>query len=87
MRNVELVIGNSHAVDAAGRLGVPIFRAGFPQYDHLGGYQRTNVGYRGGRQLLFDLANLLTKHRHHAIRTYRSVYSRKRDGEPTECPV
>ena len=62
-RKAELLIGNSHAVDAAGRLGIPIVRAGFPQYDLIGGYQRTFIGYRGTRQLFFDLANLLAEHR------------------------
>ena len=73
----ELLIGNSHAVDSAERLGIPILRAGFPQYDHVGGYQRTFIGYRGARQLLFDLANQLAEERHDAIRPYRSIYSQK----------
>jgi hypothetical protein len=34
------VISNSHAAETAGRLGVPLLRAGFPQYDLIGGYQR-----------------------------------------------
>ena len=62
----ELLIGNSHAVDSAERLGIPILRAGFPQYDHVGGYQRTFIGYRGARQLLFDLANQMAEDRHDA---------------------
>jgi hypothetical protein len=35
--------------------GLP--RAGVPQYDQFGGYQRTWIGYRGTHQTLFDLAN------------------------------
>ncbi|WP_165227754.1 nitrogenase iron-molybdenum cofactor biosynthesis protein NifN [Aquisphaera insulae] len=92
----ECLIGNSHAVDSAGRLGIPIVRAGFPQYDLIGGYQRTFIGYRGTRQLLFDLANMLAERRHHAIPAYRSIYSQKRDDPAPEglldaglvpCPV
>jgi len=78
----ELLVGNSHAVDSAERLGIPILRAGFPQYDFVGGYQRTFIGYRGARQLLFDLANQMAEERHQAIRPYRSVYSQKRDNVP-----
>jgi nitrogenase molybdenum-iron protein NifN len=71
----QLVIGNSHAVSSAERLGVPIQRIGFPQYDLVGGYTRTWIGYRGSRQALFDLANLLLEHheKHHLIAPYRSV--------------
>jgi nitrogenase molybdenum-iron protein NifN len=75
----ELLIGNSHAVDSADRLGIPILRVGFPQYDLIGGYQRTFIGYRGARQLLFDLANELSETRHQQIAPYRSIYTQKRD--------
>ncbi|MGF1645026.1 MAG: nitrogenase iron-molybdenum cofactor biosynthesis protein NifN [Thiotrichales bacterium] len=71
----ELVISNSHAADTAHRLGLPLFRAGFPQYDLIGGYQRLWVGYRGTRQTLFDLANLVMTHGHHEIPAYRSLYA------------
>jgi nitrogenase molybdenum-iron protein NifN len=70
---VELVIANSHGTEIARRLGVPLLRAGFPQYDIVGGYARTWVGYRGGRQVLFDLANLMAGH-WQEIRPYRSLY-------------
>ena len=70
----ELVIGNSHAAGTAERLGVSLMRVGFPQYDLVGGYTRTWIGYRGNRQALFDLANLLLEHHenHNAIAPYRS---------------
>jgi nitrogenase molybdenum-iron protein NifN len=58
----DLVVANSHAGDLAVRLGVPLFRAGFPVFDRLGGPQRVMVGYRGTRQLIFELANLLMEH-------------------------
>ncbi|MDP2110015.1 MAG: nitrogenase iron-molybdenum cofactor biosynthesis protein NifN [Thiobacillus sp.] len=72
---VNLVISNSHAVETAHRLGVPLLRAGFPQYDLIGGYQRLWVGYRGTRQTLFDLANLLVSNGHHEIPAYHSIYN------------
>jgi nitrogenase molybdenum-iron protein NifN len=76
---VDLVIGNSHAAETAQRLGVPLLRAGFPQYDLIGGYQKLWVGYRGTRQTLFDLANLLVEHGHHDVAAYRSVYASRDD--------
>lgn len=54
----QVLIGNSHAQQSATRLGVPLIRAGFPQYDYYGAAARQWVGYRGIRQLLFELANL-----------------------------
>lgn len=72
-RGAQLLIANSHAVASAKRLGVPLLRAGFPQYDWVGGYARTWVGYRGSRQALFDIANLILGE-HHEIAPYRSVY-------------
>lgn len=76
----QLVISNSHAVETARRLGVPLLRAGFPQYDLIGGYQRLWVGYRGTRQILFDLANMLVEHGHHEVEPYVSIYN-NRTGE------
>lgn len=71
----DLLIGSSHAADTANRLGLPLLRVGLPQYDLIGGYQRCWVGYRGTRQTLFDLANLLVTHSHHKIAPYRSIYA------------
>jgi nitrogenase molybdenum-iron protein NifN len=69
----QLLIGNSHAVQTAASLSIPLVRAGFPQYDFVGGYARAWVGYRGARQALFDLANLILG-QHHEIPAYRSIY-------------
>ncbi len=77
----QLIIGNSHCVASAERLGLPILRVGFPQYDLIGGYQRCFIGYRGTRQLLFDLANIFTTHDAHRIEPYIAKYSLKRDGK------
>ncbi|MDO9106680.1 MAG: nitrogenase iron-molybdenum cofactor biosynthesis protein NifN [Methylovulum sp.] len=76
-QQAQLVIGNSHAVDTAERLGVPILRAGFPLYDIIGGYQKTWIGYRGSRQTLFDLANLVINFSHEEIPVYHSIYGQK----------
>ncbi len=73
--DAELLIGSSHAVHTAERLGIPLLRAGFPQYDLVGGYQRTWIGYQGTRTTLFDLANLLLHLERGEIHPYRSRLS------------
>lgn len=81
-QGAEVLIGNSHLAESARRLNLPLLRAGFPQYDYLGGYQRTWIGYQGTRQILFDLANLLlAEHSHHEIQPYRSIYAQPGDAE------
>jgi len=82
----QLIISNSHAVETARRLGIPVLRAGFPQYDLLGGYQRQWVGYRGTRQTLFDLANMLVEHGHLEPEPYVSNYA-LRTGESRATPA
>jgi nitrogenase molybdenum-iron protein NifN len=72
----QLLIANSHAAHTAERLNIPLLRAGFPQYDLIGGFCRCWFGYRGTRQLYFDLANLIVNH-HHGIAPYHSIYSQK----------
>lgn len=75
--DAEIIISNSHAVESAERLGIPLLRAGFPQYDLLGGYQKVWVGYQGTRQTLFDLANILLTLERGEIHPYRSIYAQK----------
>jgi len=75
--DAEIIISNSHAVESAERLGVPLLRAGFPQYDLLGGYQKVWVGYQGTRQTLFDLANILLTLERGEIHPYHSIYAQK----------
>ncbi len=71
--HAQLLICNSHGVVSAERLGIPLLRAGYPQYDWVGGYARGWVGYRNARQALFDIANLFTG-QHHGIPAYRSIF-------------
>jgi len=84
--DARFIMANSHAAETASRLGLPLMRAGFPQYDHVGGYARTWVGYRGTRQALFDISNLMLS-QHHELEPYRSIYWQEsrddcRPGEP-----
>ncbi len=78
--NAQLFIGSSHAVESARRLGIPILRMGFPQFDLIGGFQRCWFGYRGTQQTLFDIANLLVGH-HKGMMPYKSVLAQKADEE------
>lgn len=84
-RKAQLLIGNSHAVASAERLGIPILRIGFPLYDVIGGYQKTWIGYRGTRQTLFDLANLVINFAHEEIEPYYSPYAQKPESERQAC--
>lgn len=54
----ELLVTHSHGRMAAARLGTPLFRVGFPIFDRLGAQDRCYVGYKGTRQLIFEVANL-----------------------------
>jgi nitrogenase molybdenum-iron protein NifN len=58
-RGCDLMVTHSHGRQAAGRLKIPFFRMGIPMFDRLGGGHQLMVGYRGGRDLLFDISNLL----------------------------
>jgi len=55
----QLLLTHSHGRDASHRLGVPLYRVGFPIVDRLGVQDRCWLGYAGTRRLVFDLANLL----------------------------
>ncbi|MDD3444768.1 MAG: nitrogenase iron-molybdenum cofactor biosynthesis protein NifN [Zavarzinia sp.] len=54
----ELLVTHAHGRQAAERLGLPLYRVGFPIFDRLGAQHRAMVGYRGTRDLIVDLANL-----------------------------
>ncbi|CAA7613337.1 Nitrogenase iron-molybdenum cofactor biosynthesis protein NifN [Magnetospirillum sp. LM-5] len=62
---VDLVISNTNARLTCQHQGIPHFRAGFPVYDRLGGAHRVTIGYRGTRDLIFQLANVLIDHPGH----------------------
>ena len=59
---------------AAGRLGLPLIRAGFPLFDVAGGHARRWIGYRGSRDTLFDLATRLAR-RHGRSQPYHSIFA------------
>ncbi|MEG3437041.1 nitrogenase iron-molybdenum cofactor biosynthesis protein NifN [Pannus brasiliensis CCIBt3594] len=55
----DLLITNSHGDALAKKLGIPLYRMGYPIYDRLGNGHRRHVGYRGTMQFLFDVGNML----------------------------
>ncbi|MEY9104820.1 nitrogenase molybdenum-iron protein NifN [Bradyrhizobium yuanmingense] len=61
--NCDLLIAHSHGRQAAARLKVPFYRAGFPIFDRLGAGHQLSVGYRGTRNVIFEIANLVIAHR------------------------
>ncbi|RXH38045.1 nitrogenase molybdenum-cofactor biosynthesis protein NifN [Bradyrhizobium nanningense] len=62
-RRCDLLITHSHGRQAAARLKVPLHRAGFPMFDRVGAGHQVSVGYRGTRNLIFEIANLVIAHR------------------------
>ncbi|MBI5462926.1 MAG: nitrogenase iron-molybdenum cofactor biosynthesis protein NifN [Gammaproteobacteria bacterium] len=57
-RGCDLLITHSHGRQAAERLGIPFLRMGVPMFDRLGAAHRVSVGYRGSRDLIFEIGNL-----------------------------
>jgi nitrogenase molybdenum-iron protein NifN len=60
----DLMITHSHGRQAAERLHKPLFRMGIPTFDRLGAGHLTSVGYRGTRNLVFELGNLFMSEPH-----------------------
>ncbi|MVT70768.1 nitrogenase iron-molybdenum cofactor biosynthesis protein NifN [Bradyrhizobium pachyrhizi] len=58
-KQCDLLITHSHGRQAAVRLKIPFYRAGFPIFDRLGAGHQLSVGYRGTRDMIFDIANLV----------------------------
>ena len=54
----DLLITHSHGRQLAERLRMPFHRMGFPMFDRLGAAQRVSVGYRGTRDLIFEIGNI-----------------------------
>jgi nitrogenase molybdenum-iron protein NifN len=54
-----LLVTHSHGRQAAERLKIPFHRLGIPMFDRIGANHKLSVGYRGGRELIFAVANLL----------------------------
>lgn len=62
----DLLMTHSHGRQAAERLGKPLFRIGIPMFDRIGNAHINHVGYRGTRQFICDVGNLLIARQHAA---------------------
>jgi nitrogenase molybdenum-iron protein NifN len=58
-RSCDLLVTHSHGRQAAERLKIPFYRMGLPMFDRLGAGHQLSVGYRGTRDLIFKIANLI----------------------------
>ncbi len=58
-RGCDLLMTHSHGRQAAARLGKPLFRLGIPMFDRIGNAHKCYVGYRGTRNLVYEVGNLL----------------------------
>jgi nitrogenase molybdenum-iron protein NifN len=58
-KGCDLLVTHSHGRMGAARLNIPFFRIGVPMFDRLGAGHRMTIGYRGARDLIFDICNLL----------------------------
>ena len=61
----DLLMTHSHGRQAAERLDKPLFRIGIPMFDRIGNAHICHVGYRGTRQFVFEVGNLLMDHQPH----------------------
>lgn len=55
----DLLMTHSHGRQAAQRLGKPLFRMGIPMFDRVGNAHICHVGYRGTRNFVYEVGNLL----------------------------
>jgi len=58
-RGCDLLVTHSHGRQAAERLKIPFHRAGIPMFDRLGAGHELSIGYRGTRDLIFKVSNLI----------------------------
>ncbi|RWX16418.1 nitrogenase iron-molybdenum cofactor biosynthesis protein NifN [Rhizobium hidalgonense] len=57
--DADLLVTHSHGRQAAERLGVPLMRVGFPVFDRIGNQHQLRILYRGTRDMIFDVANIV----------------------------
>jgi len=60
----DMLITHSHGRQASERLGIPLFRSGLPSFDRLGANHKLSVGYKGTRDLIFQIGNVFLEHTH-----------------------
>lgn len=60
----DLLVTHSHGRQASERLKIPFYRVGIPMFDRLGAAHQVSVGYRGTRNLVFDIGNIFLSSAH-----------------------
>lgn len=60
----DLLITHSHGRQMAERLAIPFLRMGLPIFDRLGAGHKLGVGYRGTRDLIFEIGNMFMENAH-----------------------
>ncbi|PKL99811.1 MAG: nitrogenase iron-molybdenum cofactor biosynthesis protein NifN, partial [Gammaproteobacteria bacterium HGW-Gammaproteobacteria-6] len=63
-KDCDLLITHSHGRQMAERLHIPFLRMGIPTFDRLGAAHKVIVGYRGTRDLAFEIANIFLSNDH-----------------------
>lgn len=63
-KDCDLLITHSHGRQMAERLHIPFLRFGIPTFDRLGAAHKLTVGYRGTKELVFELANTFLANDH-----------------------
>ena len=63
----DLLVTHSHGRQMAERLDVPFLRMGIPMFDRLGAAHQVTVGYRGTRDLIFQVANIFMAAAHEPL--------------------
>ena len=58
----DLLVGSSKGYTLSRRLGIPLFRVGFPVHDRIGAQRTLYTGYRGAMQLFDAICNLILEH-------------------------
>jgi nitrogenase molybdenum-iron protein NifN len=61
----DLLMTHSHGRQAAERLSKPLFRIGMPIFDRIGNAHICHAGYRGTRNFVYEVGNLLIDHQPH----------------------
>ncbi len=66
-QDCDLLITHSHGRQMAERLDIPFLRMGIPMFDRLGAAHQVTAGYRGTRDLLFQIANIFMSEAHEPL--------------------
>jgi len=63
-KGCDLLVTHSHGRQAAERLDIPFHRLGLPIFDRLGAGHQVTIGYRGTRDMIFEIGNIFIANVH-----------------------